>query len=319
MGTQGAVAPVTIATRSPRRLPRASIGVVPIVWNNVDVAGLSAPVDAEAILDEARRLGFDGVQDGVGFPAPADLAVGLRHRDLRLAEVYVTLTCGPDGPTVDALGRGRDGLARLHAAGGEVLVVALDMTDDRVARAGRAASPETQRLSDAGWKALADVLAVLAGEARSLGHPLGFHGHTGTYVETPEELARLASETDAGLVGICLDTGHVTVGGGDPVAMLRRLGDRVVHVHVKDVAGDVLARLLDGSLSDFFEALRARIFTELGNGVVDVAGVIDALEQRDYAGWLMVEQDTTWHPPSESAAIGRRVLEFALRAPRGTA
>jgi inosose dehydratase len=81
----------------------------------------------------------------------------------------------------------------------------------------------------------------------------------------------------------------------------------------------VLAGLLDGSLSDFFEALHARIFTELGNGVVDVAGVIDALEQRDYAGWLMVEQDTTWHPPSESAAIGRRVLEFALRAPRGAA
>ena len=319
MGMGGAVAPVGIATRPRRRLPHASIGVVPIVWNNVDVTDLSAPVDAEIILEEARRLGFDGIQDGVGFPAPADLALGLRRRHLRLAEVYVALPCGRDGPTPDALSRGREALARLHAAGGEVLVVALDMTEDRVARAGRAAAPETPGLSEAGWQSLADVLGVLSGEARSLGHPLGFHGHTGTYVETPEELARLASETDPGLVGICLDTGHVTVGGGDPVAMLRRLGDRVVHVHVKDVAGDVLARLLDGSLRDFFGALRARIFTELGNGIVDVAGVIDALEQRDYAGWLMVEQDTTWHPPSESAAIGRRVLEFALRAPRGAA
>lgn len=320
IGTRGDIegAAATAGVLQRRRLARASLGVVPIVWNNVDVADLADPVPADVILDEAVRLGFDGVQDGLGFPAPADLAAGLRRRGLRLAEAYVALPCTPDGPTAEALSLGRDRLARLHAAGGDVLVAALAFTTDRLGRAGRAGLPGTPGLSDAGWGTLAATLESLAREARSLGHRLGFHGHAGTYVETPEEHERLAYETDPELVGLCLDTGHFTVGGGDPVAALRWYGERVIHVHLKDVAFEPLERLRDGTLTDFLDAIRARIFTELGNGVLDVAGVIDALASRDYAGWLMVEQDTTWHPPSESTAIGRRVLEFALRRPPGS-
>jgi inosose dehydratase len=314
----GGAAVATAGKAEPRRLPHASIGIVPIVWNNADVSDLATPVAADIILDEAVRLGFDGVQDGLGFPAPADLAASLRRRGIRLAEVYVALPCTRDGPTADALSVGRDRLARLHSAGGEVLVVALEMTDDRVGRAARAAAPGTPGLSPAGWADLASTLETLAREAASLGYRLAFHGHTGSYVETMAELDRLAEATDPALVGLCLDTGHVTLGGGDPVTALRRYGERVIHVHLKDVAAAPFAQLRDGTLADFFEALRARIFTELGNGVLDLAGVIDALAARDYAGWLMVEQDSTWLPPSESAAVGRRILGFVLRAPGGS-
>jgi sugar phosphate isomerase/epimerase len=75
----------------------------------------------------------------------------------------------------------------------------------------------------------------------------------------------------------------------------------------------VLDSLSDGSLGSFRGAIRARLFTELGAGLLDLDGVLEVLAERHYAGWLMVEQDSCWGPPSESAAIGRRVLAAALR------
>src|SRR5262249_37482024 len=121
--------------------------------------------------------------------------------------------------------------------------------------------------------------------------------------------------TDPARIGICLDVGHHLVGGGDPVATLRQLGDRVTHLHLKDVDGRALARLRDGTVPTLSEAVQQEhIFTELGAGILDLDGVLEGLDGRGYAGWLMVEQDTSWQPPSESAAIGRRVLSVSLRS-----
>jgi inosose dehydratase len=294
-------------------LGRPPIGIVPIVWNNTDVETAGPRVPAEVILDEAARLGFDGVQDGLGFPAGDALRRELGRRGLRLAEVYAALPCSRDGPGPAALELGRARLEALHQAAGEVLVVAADLSPGRVERAGRAASPGTPQLSEAGWTSFATTLETLAREAHQLGHPLAFHGHAGTFVETPAEIDRLAASTDPDLVRLCLDVGHYTIGGGDPVAALRQYGGRVIHLHLKDVAADPLARLRDGRIGGFREALDARIFTELGTGVLDLVGILGVLAERGYEGWLMVEQDTTWKPPSESAAIGRNVLGFALR------
>jgi inosose dehydratase len=119
--------------------------------------------------------------------------------------------------------------------------------------------------------------------------------------------------TDADLVGLCLDVGHYTVGGGDPIEAIRQYGHRIRHVHMKDVDPGVLQQLRAGAMPGFLDALRARIFTELGNGVLDVLGVVRELARLDYTGWLMCEQDTTWRPPAESAAISRAVLGYALR------
>ena len=118
--------------------------------------------------------------------------------------------------------------------------------------------------------------------------------------------------TDPTRVGVCLDVGHYLVGGGDPVEALIRLGERVTHVHLKDVDPVVLEGLASGGVASFSEAVRARLFTELGAGALDLPGCLRALAGRGYAGWLMVEQDSSWPPPSEAAAIGRRVLAHTL-------
>jgi inosose dehydratase len=295
-------------------LPGAPIGTVPILWNNVDIAELRLGTDAPTLLDEIARVGYEGTQLGLGFPEGAELRAMLAARGLRLAEVYVALRASPDGLDDDALANGRERLRLLHEGGGEVLCVALDGSPDRDAWAARAGDPGAPRFTEAAWGDLVAVLHQLADETMAAGHRLAFHPHAGTYVETPDEVDRLVAATDPARVGICLDVGHSIVGGGDPDATLDWLGERVTHVHLKDVDPVVLGQLSAGSLSGLGEAVDRRIFTELGAGSLDLLGVLGALAARHYGGWLMVEQDSSWSPPSEAAAIGRRVLARALAA-----
>ena len=79
------------------------------------------------------------------------------------------------------------------------------------------------------------------------------------------------------------------------------------------MAAEPLAARRRGELGDFLAALRARIFVELGAGIIDIDGVLEALDAAGYDGWIMLEQDTTWRPPAESAAISRRVFDYAIR------
>jgi inosose dehydratase len=294
-------------------LPGASIGTVPILWNNVDIVELRLGTDAATLLDEIARTGYEGTQHGLGFPPGDELRPALAGRGLRLAEVYASISATVDGPTDAAAAEARERLDILVDGDGEVLCVALDGSADRGRTAGRASGPGTPVLTGAGWRRLADLLHDLGRATRDAGRRMAFHPHAGTYVETPEEVERLTELTDPELVPLCLDVGHYTVGRGDPVEALRTYGERVTHVHLKDVSAEVLAGLRDGSVAGFGDAIRARLFTELGAGVLDLDGLLGVLIERGYSGWLMVEQDSCWGPPSESAAIGRRVLGAALR------
>lgn len=292
---------------------RMPVGCVPILWNNADVAELRLGTPAGTILDEIARLGYEGCQHGIGFPQGDALKAELGRRGLRLAEVYAELPATTDGPTEEALEVGRDRLRLLDEAAGDVLCVALERSPDRARSAGRQVTAGAPGLSSDGWRRLGHLLDTLAAEARDLDRIVAFHPHAGTFVETPAEAERLLGETTAELVRLCLDTGHWLVGGGDPVAAIRTWRDRLGQVHLKDVDPAVLDGLRAGRVADFDEAIRQRLFTELGNGVLDLAGCLRALADARYGGWLMVEQDSSWGPPAEAAAIGRRVLAATMR------
>ncbi|MEP7082483.1 MAG: sugar phosphate isomerase/epimerase [Chloroflexota bacterium] len=191
-----------------------------------------------------------------------------------------------------------------------LLVAALDGGADRDEWAGRV-SDGGPRWPDAAFDRLAELLRKVADEAPE--HVIvAFHPHAATWIEAPDEVDALASRL-AGRARLCLDVGHYTVGGGDPVEAIGRHGALISHVHVKDVDGAVLARLRTREVHGFEASVRERIFTELGNGILDLAGVLRALDGIGYSGWLMVEQDSTWLEPSEAAAVGGRVLRYALR------
>jgi inosose dehydratase len=127
--------------------------------------------------------------------------------------------------------------------------------------------------------------------ARARGFEPAFHHHMGTRVQTPAEIERLLEGTS---VGLLLDTGHLTAGGGDPVRALREWRDRIDHVHVKDVRLDVLR-----DAAGWDDAWRGGAFCELGAGDVDLEGFFSELD--GYSGWLVVEQD--WVPgPDDDVA-----------------
>ena len=289
----------------------APVGYVPIVWNNADLFDLAPETAAETVLDETARIGYSGTQFGRGFPEGEELRAELERRGLRLAELYSALGSSPQGLGPDAARTAHHDLARLKAAGGEVLVVALDGGGERDEWSGRVADG-APRWPDRAFDELGALLGRLA-DAAPEGVRVAFHPHLATWIEAPDEVDRLAAALEGTGAGLCLDVGHYLAGGGDPVEAIRRHGDLVTHVHLKDVDPAVLERLRAGELESLALATRERIFTELGNGALDLDGVLRELDRAGFTGWMMVEQDSSWLPPSEAAAIGRRVLRFAMR------
>ena len=162
------------------------------------------------------------------------------------------------------------------AAGGEVLFVALDGGGERDEWSGRVADG-APRWPDRAFDELGRLLGRLA-EAAPDGVRVAFHPHVATWVEAPDEVDPLAAALARTGAGLCLDVGHYLVGGGDPVEAIRRHGTAGPHVHLKDVDPAVLERLRAGELESLARATRERIFTELGNGALDLDGVLRELD-----------------------------------------
>ena len=114
-----------------------------------------------------------------------------------------------------------------------------------------------------------------------------FHPHTSTYVEAPQEIERLL---ELSRIELLLDTGHLLVGGSDPIQALRDWGPRVGYVHLKDARLDVVRDVVAEGVGGV-EAWRRGVFCELGTGDVDLDAFLDALRATGYDGWLCVEQD----------------------------
>lgn len=128
------------------------------------------------------------------------------------------------------------------------------------------------------------------------------HPHVGTRdtpgaVETREQLLSYLDERPG--VFACPDTGHLALCGSDPVQTIRDLGDRCRYLHLKDLPRDRVGnRFAPGEK-----------FCELGKGALDLPGVIKALEDIRYEGWIMVERDSREPDYVQSAKAMRGVLQ----------
>ena len=234
-------------------LGRASIGTVPILWNNVDIAELRLGTTAETILDDIARTGYDGCQLGLGFPEGDALRSTLAARDLRLAEVYASIPATVDGPIGGALERGPRAAPPLgRSGGGEVLCIAFDGSPDRDPWAGEPrdagdAAAHGRRLERDARAARDDREPRRA----AAGARIAFHPHAGTYVETPDEVEQLASS-----IAAATSRSVSTSGTTSSAAAIRSTRSGATargssHVHLKDVDPEVLDGLRDGSVGGF--------------------------------------------------------------------
>jgi inosose dehydratase len=263
----------------------------------------------DRLLNEIAAAGYAGTELGPLGYLPTDpdrLRRELADRDLTLVGGYVFEPLHTRAGTAAALDAGRRTCELLAAAGARHLVIIQGFTPERERAAGRPdAGPP---LDDAGWAILVDgvgQLARLAGEHGLVGV---FHPHAGTHVEFDDEIDRLVAETD---VPLCIDTGHCAYAGIDPVALIERLGERVVYLHLKDVDHHRLSGALALELG-FEEAVGERVFCPLGDGVVDFAALAGALD--GFEGWATVEQDrlpTDSTTPADHAAASLAHLRAA--------
>jgi inosose dehydratase len=284
---------------------RSRVAGAPISWGVCEVPGWGHQLDPERVLGEMRSVGLAATEFGpVGFLAedPAARVDQLASHGMRAVGGFLPALLHDESqdplPDVD---RFIDGCV---ASGAGVVVLA--------AFTGVEGYDERPVLDDAGWDVMLANLDRIADRAASRGVVACLHPHVGTMVESGEEAERVLAGSR---VGLCVDTGHLLVGGADPVALTARHPDRVVHVHLKDVDGGLARQVIDGTLT-YGAAVKAGMFRPLGEGDVDVAAMVRILEGVGYQGWYVLEQDVMLDAEPEDegpVADVRKSLDFLLR------
>jgi inosose dehydratase len=209
---------------------------------------------------------------------PAERAQALAPYGLAAVGAFVPVVLhDPDHDPVPEVTRELDSF---EAAGGDVLVLA--------ANSGLAGYDKRPVLDERGWAAMFANLDRLTELAAGRGIKATLHPHVGTMVEKKAEVLRVLEGSG---VCLCLDTGHLLIGGTDPAELVATYADRINHVHAKDVRIDLAKRVQSGALT-YTEAVRAGIYAPLGEGDVDLAAIIRALDKVGFDGWYVLEQDT---------------------------
>jgi inosose dehydratase len=306
-------------------MTKIQVGNAPCSWGTLEFEGLDAnPIGYTQMLDELVETGYNATELGDwGFmpTEPESLRKEIQGRNLAMLGAYVQMAFKK--PEAHAPGREEVlKVARLLSASTPDRKPYIILADEnasepiRAQNAGRA-GPEVG-LTAAEWKTFAKGVQDAARAVRDeTGLPCLFHHHCAGYVETPAEIDRFLEHTDPDLVNLVFDTGHYVFGSGpdgvgssgklEPV--LQHYAGRISYMHFKDCHPGIAAQSRQEKW-EYLKSLRMGVFCELGMGCVDFKGVLDWLKQRNYTGWVLVEQDVLpgMGSPKESALRNRQFL-----------
>ena len=278
----------------------------PISWGVCEVPNWGLQLAPDRVLADMRALGVHATEAGPPGFLPADPAVARALLDscaLRLIGGFVTAVLHESARRVQELASVKRQAEWLAAGGAEVLVLA-----PALAQTGYSGAAE---IGDAAWPTLFDGIGRAVEIADANGLRVAVHPHWGTAIERRHHIERFL---EGSAHALCLDTGHIALGGADPLKVARDAGPRVRHVHLKDVDGPLAARVRSGSIS-YNDAVRQGLFRPLGEGAARIRDVLGHLKGAGYAGWYVLEQDVMLDaepapgPPgwiAESAAFARR-------------
>jgi inosose dehydratase len=240
--------------------------------------------DLESALREIAELGFAGVElfdgDAVQWSGGTEaLRRLLDELALELVGVYAGGSLIYDEILPEELWRIEQGVRVAAELGAPHLVV------------GGGARRHDRAPDDADYDRLAGALDRVAALAEAAGVVAHYHPHLSTMAESPEEIEQVFSRTP---IGFCPDTAHLAAAGGDPADLIRRYADRISYVHLKDAKLDPLS------------------FVPLGEGDLDVAAIVGALQDVGFDGWVTLELDDFVGPARDAARIGRDALRSLL-------
>lgn len=245
---------------------------------------------AEELATMIAAAGYTGIDSGpIGMLGRGpELRDRLSRHGLRLAGGWVDLPFSDAEGFSAALPGYRDALAFFTEGNDPTHPARPTLADSgsELRRAHPGGGPELS-LDGRGWDTLARNVGTALDLARNAGLEPTFHHHACTYVETPAEIDELLARTE---VGLTLDTGHLLLGGGDPLTGLHRWSTRIDHLHLKDVRRSVLAEAVS-TRAGMRKVWTDRAFVPLGEGDLELAAVMEQILSSEYTGWLVVEQD----------------------------
>ena len=275
--------------------------------------------DAATVLDEVAAAGYAAIDLGpAGYLGDRDtLAGALESRGLALCGGFFELPFSDPAAMASAM-RGLDELLDLFDAAPPrdgafkpKPTLADAGSDLRRARPFQAARNRSLGFEAAAWKRFATGVEMAVARCRERGYEAALHHEPGTHIEAPWEISAALEYTS---IGLCLDTGHLLLGGGDPLRALQDWGDRINHVHLKDARKSVVEDIIREE-APVAEIWHRHAFCRLGEGDLDVDAVLEYL-RRHYTGWLVVEQDVLPDPDRMSGrpALDQRANREFLRA-----
>jgi inosose dehydratase len=295
-------------------LTQIKLAGAPISWGVCEVPDWGLQLAPDRVLRDMRALDLRATEAGPPGFLPADPVAAralLDSRGIRLIGGFVTAVLHDGARRISELASVTRQAEWLAAGGAELVVLA-----PALAQTGYSGAAE---LPDAAWPQLFEGIDRVAEIANSHGLGVAVHPHWGTAIERPHHIQRFLEETAHGL---CLDTGHIALGGADPLKVARDAGSRVRHVHLKDVDGALAGRVREGAIS-YDDAVREGLFRPLGQGAARIKDVLGHLRGAGYSGWYVLEHDVMLDvepapgPPRLDRAK-RRVREEAWVIPRSS-
>lgn len=266
------------------------LAAAPISWGICEAPGWGLQMAPERVLGEMRQLGITATELGaLGWlpNEPDALRAMLAQYELSLVGGFVPLVLHLPEARAALVADARSAAITLAAAGGTRFVTAVVSSHSAWERPALAAEQ---------WDTVFGGLQIVDEICAEFGLTQVVHPHVDTLIETAAEMERFLSNSP---VKFCLDTGHLFIGGADPVVLAGKHHDRVGLVHLKDVDGAVAQRLYADELT-LMTATAAGLFPAAGSGDVPIAATIAALEEAWYDGWYVLEQDvalTDGEPP----------------------
>ena len=259
----------------------ARVGSAPISWGICEVPGWGEQLPSQRVLSEMAGLGLGATELGsVGYlpTDPSALRSLLDTHGLRLTGGFNALALADAARRDEQLAVADRSAEVLAAAGAEYFVTCVVSDPDDWARPS---------LSEDEWQEMFDNIARVDEVCSRHGLRQVFHVHVDSLVETAEEIQRVVDSTTVSFV---LETGHMLIGGFDPLTFARDHADRIGLVHLKDVDMSIASPLNSDTIS-LMQAVQQGIFPCLGDGDSPIAECVTALESQGYTGWYIIEQD----------------------------
>jgi len=260
--------------------PDLLFGTVSSIWGN----------DVDTVVSHAARLRFQGVEffrrNVIPYVDSPAHFMDLYHKVRQANLAFIDVANGGPGMAENFIDPAKTPkTVAEHVAFARDLLALTHCDVWKITMGGR---PANNIMTDDHLKTLSDALNQIGEQTIKYGIRLAPHPHVWGPLEREHEVRRMFELTDPKYVWWTIDTGHLLVGGMDPVKMISDYFPRLAQVHLKDAPGKYKNNATTPTRE---ENAKESVFRNLGKGVVDFPGVFKVLRDRHFKGWVTFDLD----------------------------